>query len=59
MQLTLASVLTFASAALAITVTSPAKDAVWDLSGDNKISWASVRYFEIQPILFYISSTEN
>jgi len=42
MQYTLASVLAFASAALAITVTSPAKGAEWDLSKDNKITWDSV-----------------
>jgi hypothetical protein len=44
MQYTLASVLAFASAALAITVTSPGKGAEWDLSKDNKITWDSVRY---------------
>jgi hypothetical protein len=42
MQYTLASVLAFASAALAITVTSPVKGAEWDLSKDNKITWDSV-----------------
>ena len=44
MQLTLGSLLALASAALAIQVTSPAKNDQWDLSGDNKIEWNSVRY---------------
>lgn len=42
MQLTLASILAFAAAALAITVTSPTKADQWDLSTDNKIEWGSV-----------------